>query len=83
VLVDARLEPCRFADDCLVVGFRLDGFTTAPGEYVCEFDDGSRFTFTFRSSGVEDACATGSADASITVEVDGIRSETVTRADAT
>lgn len=83
VLVDARIEPCRFADDCLIVGFRLDGFTSVPTEYVCEFEDGSRFTFSFRSDGVEDACATGSADAAITVEIDGIRSDTVTRADAT
>ena len=48
---------------------------------MCEFEDGSRFTFRFDSGGVDDACATGSADAAITVEIEGVRSETVTRAD--
>lgn len=83
VLATGRIAPCRFADACLVVGFRLDGFTSSPEQYVCEFEDGSRFTFNFASEGVEDACATGSATAAITVEVEGVRSETVTRADAT
>lgn len=82
VIAAARAEPCRFGDDCLVVGFRLDGFPNPPGEYVCEFDDGSRFTFVFDSQGVETACATGRAGAAITVVVDGVRSATVTRADA-
>lgn len=82
VAVSARVEPCRFGDDCLVVGFVLDGFTNSPQEYVCEFEDGSRFTFRFDSDGVDTACATGAAAAAITVEVDGVRSVTVTRDDA-
>ena len=83
VLVDARIAPCRFGEECLIVGFRIEDFTTRPQEYACEFDDGSRFTFRFDSDGVEDACATGNTDAEITIEIDGIRSDTVTRADAT
>ena len=82
VVADARRGPCRFGDDCLIVGFTIAGFAGAPQEYVCEFEDGSRFTFRFDSGGVVDACATGSAAAAITVEVDGVRSATVTRADA-
>lgn len=81
VVVEARVEPCRFGEDCLVVGFTLDGFTTSPQEYVCEFEDGSRFTFRFDSGGVDTACAGGAAGTSITVEVDGVRSATVTRSD--
>ena len=81
VLVEALQGPCRFADDCLIVSFTIEGFATRPQEYVCEFDDGSRFTFRFDSGGVDEACATGSPDATITVEIDGIRSETVTIAD--
>ena len=81
MLVDARLGPCRFADECLIVGFRIDGFATNPQEYVCEFEDGSRFVFSFDSGGVDEACATGSTDAAITVEIEGVRSATVTRAD--
>ena len=79
MVAEARSEPCRFGDDCLVVGFRLEGFPNPPAEYVCEFDDGTRFTFRFDSQGVETACATGRAGAAITVEVDGVRSQTVTR----
>jgi hypothetical protein len=79
VVAEARSEPCRFGDDCLVVGFRLEGFPNPPAEYVCEFDDGTRFTFRFDSQGVETACATGRAGAAITVEVDGVRSQAVTR----
>jgi hypothetical protein len=83
VRLDGRIAPCRFAEDCLVADFTIAGFDQRPQAYVCEFEDGSRFTFSFDSDGVEGACATGSATASITVEVDGVRSRTVTRADAT
>lgn len=82
VSADGRIGPCRFADECLIVGFRIEGFASRPQEYVCEFEDGSRFTFRFDSDGVDEACATGSASAAITVEVAGNRSETITRADA-
>lgn len=80
-VVDAfgRIEPCRFGDDCLVVGFRISGFDGSPSEYVCEFEDGGRFTFTFVGDGAEVACATGTSTAAITVEVEGVRSQTVTR----
>ena len=81
VAAEGRLGPCRFGDDCLIVGFTIEGFSTSPQEYVCEFEDGSRFTFRFDSGGVADACATGTADAAITVEIDGVRSVTVTRDD--
>lgn len=79
VLAEGRIEPCRFGDECLVVGFRISGFDGTSGDYVCEFEDGSRFTFSFLGDGAETACATGSETAEITVEVDGVRSETVTR----
>lgn len=81
VLVEARSGPCRFADDCLIAGFAIEGFDSRPQQYVCEFEDGSRFTFRFDSDGVDDACATGSAEGSIAIEVEGVRSATVTRAD--
>lgn len=81
--VDARLGPCRFSDDCLVVDFRIDGFTGRPQEYVCEFRDGSRFTFRFDSAGVDGACATANPADSVVVEVDGVRSNVVSRPDVT
>lgn len=79
VRVEGREAPCQFGDDCLVADFTIAGFDPPPREYVCEFEDGSRFTFQFNSSGVEGACATVSGTATITVEVAGVRSDTVTR----
>lgn len=79
VLAEGRIEPCRFGDECLVVGFTITGFDGSPTEYVCEFDDGERFVFTFVGDGAEVACATGSPTATITVEVAGVRSETISR----
>jgi hypothetical protein len=79
--VDAfgRIEPCRFGEQCLVVGFTITGFDGSPAEYVCEFDDGSRFTFGFVGDGAETACATGTPTATIIVEVAGVRSDPITR----
>lgn len=79
VRVEGREAPCQFGDDCLVADFTIAGFDPPPREYVCEFEDGSRFTFQFDSSGVEGACATATSTATITVEVAGVRSDTVTR----
>lgn len=79
VVIVGREGPCRFGSDCLIVGFSIEGFDTQPTEFVCEFGDGSRFTFRFESLAVEHACATSGAAASITVEVDGVRSDTATR----
>ena len=78
----AGLGECRFGTDCLIVGFAIEGFDPRPQEYICEFDDGSRFTFRFDSTGVENACSSGSATAQITVEVAGVRSDTMSRSDA-
>jgi hypothetical protein len=81
VLASARLGVCRFGTDCLLISFTIDGFEVRPQEYICEFDDGSRFTFRFDSTGVDEACSSGSVNAAITVEVGGVRSATLTRAD--
>ena len=47
--------------------------------FVCEFSDGSRYTFHFNRQEVERACATGDPADSITIEVDGVRSATYRR----
>ncbi len=72
------MADCQFGADCVIVNFTLDGFAPT-GEYVCEFDDGSRFVFRYIGDGAEDACATSGATPSITIEVDGLRSATITR----
>lgn len=83
MIVRGRVEACRYGDDCLIADFGLSGDFALTGEYVCEFEDGSRFVFRYAGGGAEDACATGGDDPSITIEVDGVRSPTVTRETAT
>lgn len=78
VVATGRIEDCRFGSDCLVVGFSIDGFDAPPAEYVCEFADGERVTFGFAGDGAETACSARSAAPSITIEVAGVRSNTVT-----
>jgi hypothetical protein len=60
----------------LIAGFTIERFDTHPTHYVCEFADGSRYTYRFGHGGAEYACATGDPNSSITIEVDGIRSAT-------
>ncbi len=78
VAASGRLDNCSFGTDCLIASFLLVGFPTR-GEYVCEFDDGSRFTFRYIGDGADDACARSGSAPSITIEVDGVRSATLTR----
>ena len=70
---------CKFGPDCLLVGFTIANFDVQPQRYVCEFQDGSRYEFRFDSGGVSYACATNSPRGTITIEVAGVRSNTVTR----
>ena len=62
----------------MIAGFRIVEFVGS-GEYVCEFDDGSRFVFRYVGDGADDACARSGPAPTITIEVDGIRSATVSR----
>lgn len=72
-----RVVACRFSSRCLVAGFTISGFDVRPAEFVCEFASGERYAFPLTAESVDFACATGEADDSITIEVDGVRSETV------
>ena len=76
--VTPRRGPCGTAPDCLVVSFRIDGFTTEPETFVCEFASGRRYEFRFSGDGVDRACATNDVPDSIVVEVGGLRSDPVT-----
>lgn len=79
VEIVGRTEACRFGSNCLVAGFELHGFDAGSREFVCEFASGRRYTFSATTTSVDYACATGKADDSITIEVDGVRSDTITR----
>jgi hypothetical protein len=75
--IASRIEPCKFGSRCLVAGFSLSGFETQPDSFVCEFASGARYTFPLKRSDVDYACATSGSGDSITIEIDGVRSETV------
>jgi hypothetical protein len=74
VTIIGKVGPCHFGPECLLAGFALHNFDSQPSEFVCEFADGSRYTFHFTRQEVERACATGDPNDSITIEVDGVRS---------
>jgi len=79
VVATGRVGPCTFGPSCLIADFSIVAFAAPQREFVCEFGDGGRYTFRFDGSGATDACATSAVDGSITIEVGGIRSQTVTR----
>lgn len=78
VEINSRVGSCSFGSNCLIAGFKLVGFRNAD-TFVCIFGDGSRATFRMRATEVRTACSTSRTPDSITIEVDGVRSETVTR----
>ena len=71
VTIIGRVGPCDFGSECLLAGFTIHNFDSQPTEFVCEFADGSRYTFHFNRQEVERACATGDPTDSITIEVGG------------
>ena len=79
VAIVGAVGPCKFGNDCLIADFAIRDFETPQSEFVCEFENGSRYTFRFGGAGAEGACATSAADGTITIEVGGVRSETITR----
>lgn len=79
VTIVGRVGPCKFGDDCLIADFTIADFPAPQDEFVCEFENGSRYTFRFGGRGAEQACSTSSAGGTITIEVGGVRSETITR----
>ena len=79
VTIVGRVGPCTFGDDCLIADFTIEAFPSPQDEFVCEFENGSRYAFRFGGGGAERACATSSDGGTITIEVGGVRSETITR----
>jgi hypothetical protein len=78
VVIRGERKPCRFGDDCLVASFGLDGFDEHSGTYSCIYAD-SRSDFTFNLDLVADACFTADDSDTITIEVDGVRSATISK----
>jgi hypothetical protein len=76
VLIRAEMKPCRFGDDCLVASFTIEGFADPSGRFFCIYPN-SRREFSFEGDGKGDACLTADQGDTITIEVDGVRSATV------
>jgi hypothetical protein len=76
VIIRGEMKACRFGANCLVASFRIDGFDPHPGSFTCIYPN-SRSDFTFRNNGIEDACLTADAGDTITIEVDGVQSATI------
>jgi hypothetical protein len=82
VLIQGEIKPCRFGDRCLVASFTIEGFEQTSGEFVCIYPNSSpRFSFT--DGGRADACVTADEGDTITIEVDGVRSATISEENLT
>lgn len=80
VLLSGEVKPCRFGRECLVAHLTIEGFDPHPGSYACIYSN-SLSGFEFADDQVDDACLTGDTDDTITVEVDGVRSNTISEDD--
>lgn len=80
VLIKGEMKPCRFGENCLVAGFTIDGFDEHPGRFVCIYPN-SQSEFTFNNDGVDEACLTGDDGDTITIEIGGVRSATISEQD--
>ena len=80
VVISGEVKPCRFGDRCLVASFVIEGFDEHPGRYVCIYPN-SQSDFGFNDNDVDDACFTGDVTDTIAIEVDGVRSATISEDD--
>jgi hypothetical protein len=76
VLIQGEVKPCRFGANCLVASFSIAGFEQLPDRYVCIYPN-SRRDFGLTNDRVVDACLTADEGDTITIEVDGVRSATI------
>lgn len=74
------MKPCRFGDDCLVASFTIDGFDEHPGRFTCIYPNSQR-EFSFNNDGVDEACLTADDGDTITIEIDGVQSATISEQD--
>lgn len=76
VLIRGEVKPCQFGSECLVAHFEIDGFDPHPGVFTCIYPNSAR-DFGFNDNVVDDACLTADEGDTITVEVAGVRSATI------
>jgi len=80
VIISGEMKPCRYGSNCLVASFTIEGFDPHPGAFACIYPN-STTNFGFGDDDVIDACLTGDEGDTITVEVDGVRSATISERD--
>ncbi len=80
VRIRGEMKPCRYGDNCLVASFTIDGFDVHPGRFTCIYPN-SQSEFSFNNNGVDEACLTADAGDTITIQIDGVRSATISEQD--
>ena len=80
VIIRGEVKPCQFGDRCLSASFVIEGFDEHPGRFACIYPN-SVSDFGFNDNDVDDACLTGDAGDTITIEVAGVRSATISEDD--
>jgi hypothetical protein len=80
VQIRGEMKPCRYGDNCLVASFTIDGFDEHPGRFTCIYPN-SQSEFTFNNDGVDEACLTADDGDTITIEIDGVQSATISEQD--
>ncbi len=80
VLISGDMKPCRYGDSCLIASFTISGFDEHPARFICIYPNSQR-EFTFSNDGVDEACLTADAGDTITIEIGGIRSATISEQD--
>jgi hypothetical protein len=76
VRISGEMKPCRYGANCLVAGFTITGFEEHPGRFTCIYPN-SRSEFGFNNDGVDEACLNADDGDTITIEIDGIQSATI------
>lgn len=80
VVIRGQIGPCRFGDACLIAGFEISGFDEHPGTFLCIYPNSERER-SFNDDVVDVACVTNDDGDTITIEVDGVRSKTISEDD--
>ncbi len=76
VLISGEMKECRFGANCLAASFVIEGFEPHPDTYVCIYPNSST-EISFNDNDVIDACLTADQGDTITIEVGGVRSATI------
>jgi hypothetical protein len=77
VIINSSYGACQYGSNCLIAGFSVSGFSPVPSVYTCIFSNGARYDFSLSGSSVGTACVTNESGDSITIEVGGVRSATI------